>query len=63
VIVIPKRVAPVWWVFLDLGALLTPSYFVALEHDPEKWIPVFRKDHASPKIQSAMPIQPQMIAH
>jgi hypothetical protein len=21
-----------------------------LEHDPEKWIPVFRKDHAPPKI-------------
>jgi hypothetical protein len=20
-----------------------------LEHDPEKWKPVFRKDHASPK--------------
>jgi hypothetical protein len=22
----------------------------ALEHDPEKWIPVFRKDHAPLKI-------------
>jgi hypothetical protein len=22
----------------------------SLEHDPEKWIPVFRKDHAPPKI-------------
>jgi hypothetical protein len=21
-----------------------------LEHDPEKWLPVFRKDHAPPKI-------------
>jgi hypothetical protein len=21
-----------------------------LEHDPEKWVPVFRKDHAPPKI-------------
>jgi hypothetical protein len=21
-----------------------------LKHDPEKWIPVFRKDHAPPKI-------------
>jgi hypothetical protein len=20
------------------------------EHDPEKWLPVFRKDHAPPKI-------------
>jgi hypothetical protein len=33
-----------------------------LEHDPEKWIPVFRKDHAPPKIQSAMTIQPKAIA-
>jgi hypothetical protein len=23
-----------------------------LEHDPEKWIPVFRKDHAQSKSQS-----------
>jgi hypothetical protein len=22
---------------------------LSLEHDPEKWIPVFRKDHAQPK--------------
>jgi hypothetical protein len=33
-----------------------------LEHDPEKWIPVFRKDHAPPKIKSAMTIQPKAIA-
>jgi hypothetical protein len=33
-----------------------------LERDPEKWIPVFRKDHAPPKIQSAMTIQPKAIA-
>jgi hypothetical protein len=26
----------------------------ALEHDPEKWIPVFRKDHAPPKISSVI---------
>jgi len=25
-----------------------------LEHDPEKWIPVFGKDHAPPKGQSGM---------
>ncbi|HUD85823.1 MAG TPA: hypothetical protein VMR17_05190, partial [Xanthobacteraceae bacterium] len=24
-----------------------------LEHDPEKWTPVFGKDHAPPKCQSA----------
>jgi hypothetical protein len=33
-----------------------------LEHDPEKWIPVFRKDHAQTKRQSAMLIQPKRIA-
>jgi hypothetical protein len=27
-----------------------------LEHDPEKWIPVFRKDHAQKIIQSAITI-------
>jgi hypothetical protein len=26
----------------------------ALEHDPEKWKPVFRKDHAPPKYRSAI---------
>jgi hypothetical protein len=25
---------------------------MALEHDPEKWKPVFRKDHAQTRIQS-----------
>jgi len=29
-----------------------------LEHDPEKWSPVFRKDHAQTKSESGMPIQP-----
>jgi len=33
-----------------------------LEHDPEKRVPVFRKDHAPPKIQSAMTIQLKAIA-
>ena len=32
------------------------------EHDPEKWIPVFRKDHVPPKIQSATSIQLKAIA-
>jgi hypothetical protein len=27
-----------------------------LEHDPEKWRPAFRKDHASPKRYSAQSI-------
>jgi hypothetical protein len=33
-----------------------------LEHDPEKWVPVFRKDHAPSKIYSAMTIQLKTIA-
>ena len=33
-----------------------------LEHDPEKWIPVFRKDHAHSKAQSAIAIQSDSIA-
>jgi len=40
----------------ELGAYLDPladkamlvSMYVALEHDPEKWIPVFGEDHAPP---------------
>jgi ABC-type branched-subunit amino acid transport system ATPase component len=32
------------------------------EHDPEKWPPVFKKDHAPPKIWSAMTIQHTAIA-
>jgi hypothetical protein len=32
-----------------------------LEHDPEKWNPVFRKDHAQPKSESGMPTEPQLI--
>jgi hypothetical protein len=29
----------------------------ALEHDPEKWVPVFRKDHAPTKKLDHDPIQ------
>jgi hypothetical protein len=25
------------------------NYALPLEHDPEKWVPVFRKDHAQTK--------------
>jgi hypothetical protein len=32
-----------------------------LEHDPEKWTPVFRKDHAQTKTWSAMLIEPQLV--
>jgi hypothetical protein len=32
-----------------------------LEHDPEKWNPVFRKDHAPPKFWSAKSIQSEAI--
>jgi hypothetical protein len=34
----------------------------AIEQDPEKCVAVFRKDHAQTKSQSAMTIQPNLIA-
>jgi len=34
---------------------------VELEHDPEKWVPVFRKDHAHTKIWSGMTIRRKVI--
>jgi len=33
-----------------------------LEHDPEKWKPVFRKDHAPPKKSGAQSISLKTIA-
>jgi hypothetical protein len=27
----------------------SPMIFDTLQHDPEKWTPVFRKDHAPPE--------------
>jgi hypothetical protein len=33
----------------------------ALEHDPEKWAPVFGKDHALPKGESKMTIRRKII--
>jgi hypothetical protein len=36
--------------------------FFWLGHDPEKWMPVFRKDHAQTISQSAMAIHPDLIA-
>jgi hypothetical protein len=32
-----------------------------LEHDPEKWAPVFRKDHAQTKRWSGMTIRRKVI--
>jgi hypothetical protein len=32
-----------------VGAALRLDLRIQLEHDPEKWIPVFRKDHAQIK--------------
>jgi hypothetical protein len=32
-----------------------------LEHDPEKWVPVFRKDHAQTKRWRAMTIRRKII--
>jgi hypothetical protein len=33
----------------------------AIEHDPEKWVPVFRKDHAQTKRWSGMTIRGKVI--
>jgi hypothetical protein len=32
-----------------------------LEHDPEKWVPVFGKDHAPPKTWSGMTNEGEVI--
>jgi hypothetical protein len=32
-----------------------------LEHDPEKWVPVFGKDHAPTKQQSGMMVRRKII--
>jgi branched-chain amino acid transport system substrate-binding protein len=39
-----------------------PDEIRAIEHDPEKWKPVFGRDHAPPKIQSVMTVQRKAIA-
>jgi hypothetical protein len=31
------------------GSVISPGPAAVLEHDPEKWVPVFRKDHAQTK--------------
>ena len=41
---------------LTISGACTKSEVLNLEHDPEKRVLVFRKDHAPPKIQSAMTI-------
>jgi hypothetical protein len=38
-----------------------PPEAYELEHDPEKWAPVFRKDHAQTKGWSAMTIRRKVI--
>jgi hypothetical protein len=47
---------------LALGPGMTMCNDAALEHDLEKGVPIFRKDHAPPKIESAMTIQLEVIA-
>jgi hypothetical protein len=42
--------------------MVVPALRRRLEHDPEKWMPVFGKDHAQTKSQTEMPIQPKTIA-
>src|SRR5260370_38070071 len=34
---------------------------IPLQHDPEKWVPVFRKDHAQTKRWSGMTIRRKVI--
>jgi hypothetical protein len=34
---------------------------IPLQHDPEKWVPVFRKDHAQTKRWSGMTIRGKVI--
>jgi hypothetical protein len=34
----------------------------SLEHDPEKWKPVFRKDHVPPRNLERQSIKPEAIA-
>jgi hypothetical protein len=38
-----------------------PESNFSLEHDPEKWKPVFGQDHAPPKNLACDPIQPKWI--
>jgi hypothetical protein len=35
---------------VSFGDFVAARIAQLLEHDPEKWIPVFRKDHAPPNI-------------
>jgi hypothetical protein len=52
----PKRMKsfPVW--IATLAHAVRPE----LEHDPEKWIPVFGKDHAQTKNQKSSDIRPKI---
>jgi hypothetical protein len=38
------------------------SMIGSIEHDPEKWVPVFGKDHAPRKTESAMTNEGEVIA-
>ncbi len=54
----------------SLGASLAAAIFPrqarpcggGLEHDPEEWVPIFRKDHAQTIGLSAMMVHPEVIA-
>jgi len=35
--------------------------FRSLEHDPEKWVPVFREDHAQLERESGMTVRRRVI--
>src|SRR5579872_337056 len=59
---LPKQRTLRGWesVFSPVNRLLSER--TGLKHDPEKCVAVFRKDHAQSKTQSAMTIQPNLIA-
>jgi len=56
----PQRAPkPVWKKSHRRTVVIFPDF---LEHDPEKWLPVFRKDHAQTKRWSGMTFRRKVIA-
>jgi hypothetical protein len=52
-----RPVAPGGWIIGQNRRRGPACSFFALEHDPEKWMPVFRKDHAPTKKLDHDPVQ------
>jgi hypothetical protein len=60
---VPRNDSGAGAAFRSLGLQYDSNFEIAvLEHDPEKCVAVFRKDHAQSKTWSAMAIQPDPIA-